>query len=133
MFGIFFQVRNTRISPIIRTTRNTTHSSTNLKRASTGTGCPAIVIPCGSSSDGRTIGIQIVAPPGRDDIAIAAASFLEATLHRELASVRAIRAAASQPTVGTCDLSDVDGPRTSQDAAKHHNLKDWKSWIEESG
>ena len=94
------------------------------------TGCPTAVIPCGFSCDGRTIGIQIVAPPGRDDIAVAAASFLETILHCELPSVRAIHAAESEPMLGTCDLSDVDGPRTSQDAARHHNLSDWKEgWL----
>ena len=96
------------------------------------TGCPTAAIPCGSSSDGRTIGIQIVAPPGRDDIAIAAASFLETILHRELPSVREIRAAESEPILGTCNLSDVDGPRTRQDAARHHHLSDWKEgWLDD--
>ena len=92
-------------------------------------GCPSIVIPCGTSPDGRTIGIQIVAPPGKDATAIAAASFLEVSLHRELSSVRSIRAGYSVPRTGTFDLSaGVDGPRTREDAGKHHGLMDWKDF-----
>lgn len=43
-----------------------------------GTGWPVAVVRCGSSTDGKLpIGVQIVAAPWREDIALAVASFLE--------------------------------------------------------
>ena len=92
------------------------------------TGCPSIVIPCGSSSDGRPIGVQIIAPRGGDATAIAAASFLESVLHLELSSVRALKACSLPKKYGTCPLDVVDGPRTVREAARLHGLKDWDSW-----
>lgn len=41
------------------------------------TGWPSVVIRGGTSADGLPIGIQIVAPPWREDICLAAAKFLE--------------------------------------------------------
>jgi amidase len=43
------------------------------------TGYPVVVVRCGSSADGKLpIGLQVVAAPWREDIAIAVASYLEA-------------------------------------------------------
>jgi amidase len=43
------------------------------------TGWPVVVVRCGSSADGKLpIGVQVVAPPWREDICLAVASFLEA-------------------------------------------------------
>lgn len=44
------------------------------------TGWPSVVIRGGTSADGLPIGIQIVAPPWREDICLAAAKFLEKEL-----------------------------------------------------
>jgi amidase len=44
------------------------------------TGWPGLVVPAGTSSDGLPIGVQIVAHPGREDVALAAARFVEAAL-----------------------------------------------------
>jgi amidase len=42
------------------------------------TGWPVVVIRCGTSADGRLpIGVQVVAPPWREDIALAVARHLE--------------------------------------------------------
>jgi amidase len=41
------------------------------------TGWPAVVIPVGLGKEGLPIGIQIVAPPWREDVALALAKFLE--------------------------------------------------------
>ena len=43
------------------------------------TGWPAAVVRCGESKEGLPIGVQIAAKPGREDIALAIASYLEAT------------------------------------------------------
>ncbi len=43
------------------------------------TGWPAVVVRGGSSSDGLPIGVQLVAPPWREDLAIAAALVVEAS------------------------------------------------------
>jgi Asp-tRNA(Asn)/Glu-tRNA(Gln) amidotransferase A subunit family amidase len=40
-------------------------------------GVPAISIPCGQTSDGFPIGIQLAAAPGRDDVVLAAAKSVE--------------------------------------------------------
>jgi amidase len=40
-------------------------------------GCPAVVVRCGTSPEGLPIGVQIVAPPWREDIALAIALRLE--------------------------------------------------------
>jgi amidase len=43
------------------------------------TGWPVVVVRCGSSADGALpIGVQVVAPPWREDVAIAVAAHLEA-------------------------------------------------------
>ena len=42
------------------------------------TGFPAAVVRCGTSADGLPIGVQVVAPPWREDIALAVAGYLEA-------------------------------------------------------
>jgi amidase len=44
------------------------------------TGWPVAVVRCGTSPEGLPIGLQIVARPWRDDVALAAAAALEATL-----------------------------------------------------
>ena len=42
------------------------------------TGWPVVVVRCGSSADGKLpIGVQVVAPPWREDICLAVAAFLE--------------------------------------------------------
>jgi amidase len=42
------------------------------------TGWPVVVVRCGSSADGKLpIGVQVVAPPWREDICIAVASYIE--------------------------------------------------------
>jgi amidase len=43
------------------------------------TGWPAAVVRCGTSRDGLPIGVQIAAPPWREDIALAVAEYLEST------------------------------------------------------
>ena len=43
-------------------------------------GWPVVVVRCGQSSEGLPIGVQVVAPPWREDIAVAAARRLEADL-----------------------------------------------------
>jgi Asp-tRNA(Asn)/Glu-tRNA(Gln) amidotransferase A subunit family amidase/ketopantoate reductase len=47
------------------------------------TGDPAIVLPCGWNSDGLPIGLQLVAPLGRDQALLSAAAFVETTLKCE--------------------------------------------------
>jgi Asp-tRNA(Asn)/Glu-tRNA(Gln) amidotransferase A subunit family amidase len=47
------------------------------------TGAPAIALPCGWSSDGLPIGVQLAAAPGRDDALLDAAAFVESTLDVE--------------------------------------------------
>ncbi|MBZ5564767.1 MAG: amidase, partial [Acidobacteriia bacterium] len=44
------------------------------------TGWPAAVVRAGTSPKGLPIGVQIVAPPWREDVALAVASFLEKAL-----------------------------------------------------
>jgi amidase len=44
------------------------------------TGWPAAVVRCGESADGLPIGVQIVAHPWREDVALAIAGWLELTL-----------------------------------------------------
>ena len=57
-----------------------------LNAAITMTGCPAVAVPCGFDQYGRPVGLQIVAPPRREDVALCAAALLEAEaeLHRLL-------------------------------------------------
>jgi amidase len=40
-------------------------------------GQPAVVVPCGRSAEGLPIGVQVVAPVGREDVALALARVLE--------------------------------------------------------
>jgi amidase len=44
------------------------------------TGWPAATVRCGASSEGLPIGMQVVAHPWRDDVALAAAQALEDAL-----------------------------------------------------
>jgi amidase len=44
------------------------------------TGYPAVVVRCGTAPDGMPIGVQVVARPWRDDVALAVAGTLEAAL-----------------------------------------------------
>jgi aspartyl-tRNA(Asn)/glutamyl-tRNA(Gln) amidotransferase subunit A len=41
------------------------------------TGWPAVSIPCGSTSDGLPIGLQVAARPGHDEVALAVAEAYE--------------------------------------------------------
>ena len=41
------------------------------------TGCPALSVPCGFTADGRPVGLQIVAPPRREDLLLGAAHLFE--------------------------------------------------------
>jgi amidase len=45
------------------------------------TGWPSVVVRCGTSSEGLPIGVQVVAPPWREDVCLAVAQHLETTLH----------------------------------------------------
>ncbi|MCB4821863.1 amidase [Roseicella aerolata] len=40
-------------------------------------GCPAVAVPCGFDRYGRPIGLQVAAPPRRDEVALAAAAAFE--------------------------------------------------------
>ncbi|WP_207538314.1 amidase [Sabulicella rubraurantiaca] len=55
-----------------------------LNAAITLAGCPAVAVPCGFDRYGRPIGLQIAAPPRREDVALQAAALFEeaAGLHR---------------------------------------------------
>jgi amidase len=44
------------------------------------TGWPCTVVRCGTSPDGLPIGVQVIAPPWRDDLALALAAHLETIL-----------------------------------------------------
>ncbi|MGN5477812.1 amidase family protein [Cupriavidus basilensis] len=48
-----------------------------LNGAITLTGCPALSIPCGLDQFGRPIGLQLVAPPHREDRLLQAAALFE--------------------------------------------------------
>jgi amidase len=50
------------------------------------TGQPAITLPVHVTADGVPVGAQIVGPPGRDDIVLAVAAELEATIGRSAAA-----------------------------------------------
>jgi amidase len=57
-----------------------------LNAAITMAGCPAVAVPCGFDQHGRPVGLQIAAPPRREDVALRAAALFEAQagLHRLL-------------------------------------------------
>jgi amidase len=57
-----------------------------LNAAITMAGCPAIAVPCGFDRHGRPVGLQIAAPPRREEVALRAAALFEAMsgLHRML-------------------------------------------------
>lgn len=40
-------------------------------------GCPAVAVPCGFDRYGRPVGLQVAAPPRRDEVALAAAAVFE--------------------------------------------------------
>ena len=44
------------------------------------TGCPVVSLPCGFTGSGWPVALQVVAPPGRETRALAAASELECRL-----------------------------------------------------
>jgi Asp-tRNA(Asn)/Glu-tRNA(Gln) amidotransferase A subunit family amidase len=44
------------------------------------TGQPAISLPLGATADGVPVGVQLVGPPGRDDLVIGLAAQLEAVV-----------------------------------------------------
>ena len=41
------------------------------------TACPVISIPCGFTEDGLPVGVQLMAPRGREDLLISAAALFE--------------------------------------------------------
>ena len=45
-------------------------------------GFPAITVPCGVTTDGMPVGLQVVAPPGREDLVVTVAAAVERTLPR---------------------------------------------------
>src|SRR5262249_22150565 len=44
------------------------------------TGWPAAVVRCGTSPEGLPIGVQVIARPWREDVALAVAAYLEQTM-----------------------------------------------------
>ena len=46
------------------------------------TGWPAAVVRCGTSPEGLPIGVQIVAPPWREDVALAFAKYPGSSIRR---------------------------------------------------
>ncbi|MCW8085615.1 amidase [Sabulicella glaciei] len=48
-----------------------------LNAAITLAGCPAVAVPCGFDRHGRPVGLQIAAPPRREDVALRAAALFE--------------------------------------------------------
>ena len=48
-----------------------------INAAITLAGCPAVAVPCGFDQYGRPVGLQIAAPPRRDEIALQAAALFE--------------------------------------------------------
>lgn len=74
--------------------------------------CPALVMPCGFLADGRPVGVQLLAAPGKDGRLLEAAAFLEASL--------GLPRACPEPRRGTQPLDTV-GPRTAEEAARHHD------------
>jgi amidase len=48
-----------------------------LNAAITLAGCPAVAVPCGLDQHGRPVGLQIAAPPRREDVALRAAALFE--------------------------------------------------------
>ncbi|MDB5413594.1 MAG: gatA 7 [Rubritepida sp.] len=48
-----------------------------MNAAITMAGCPAVAVPCGFDQYGRPVGLQIVAPPRRDEVALQAAALFE--------------------------------------------------------
>ncbi|PWS38986.1 amidase [Falsiroseomonas bella] len=48
-----------------------------LNAAITMAGCPAVAVPCGFDQYGRPIGLQIAAPPHREEVALRAAALFE--------------------------------------------------------
>ena len=48
-----------------------------LNAAITVAGCPAVAVPCGFDRHGRPVGLQIAAPPRRDERVLAAAALFE--------------------------------------------------------
>jgi amidase len=48
-----------------------------LNAAITMAGCPAVAVPCGFDRHGRPVGLQIAAPPRREERALAAAAVFE--------------------------------------------------------
>ncbi len=48
-----------------------------INAALTLAGCPAVAVPCGFDQYGRPVGLQVAAPPRRDDIALQAAALFE--------------------------------------------------------
>lgn len=48
-----------------------------INAAITLAGCPAVAVPCGFDQYGRPVGLQVVAPPRRDEIALQAAALFE--------------------------------------------------------
>jgi amidase len=51
-----------------------------LNAAVTLAGCPAVAVPCGFDRHGRPVGLQIAAPPRREEVALRAAALFEAII-----------------------------------------------------
>jgi amidase len=62
------------------------------------TGQPAITLPLYATRDGIPVGVQLVGPPGADDLVLALAAQLEAAIGRRPAGIAAPDSHYSQPT-----------------------------------
>jgi amidase len=62
------------------------------------TGQPAITVPLHATPDGIPVGVQLVGPPGRDDLALSLAGQLEAAIGRHPAGIATPVAAYAQST-----------------------------------
>jgi len=62
------------------------------------TGQPAITVPVHETPDGVPVGVQLVGPPGRDDLVLALAAQLEAAIGRHPQGIAAPGITYTQPT-----------------------------------
>ncbi len=53
-------------------------------------GCPALSLPCGLSSDGLPVGVHLIAPPFQEALLLAAAVHLEQTFGFDAAPPEAV-------------------------------------------
>ena len=78
------------------------------------TNCPALSLPVARLADGRHIGLQIIAAPGKDATVLAAAASLEVSL-----KAKALPPASPAAVADTASRT-VRGPRTEEEALSHH-------------